>query len=117
MSSEKTSMSAPVHAVVRRLPNAVTQTRPTNCFQACVATVLGIPLDDVPEACDGSKWDWDAFQEYRGDHSDDDLAVVRESLERLLRVPDEFKTFPAGYDGEHPELCPPPAGWDCVKCV
>lgn len=64
MQSEKTSMSAPVHAVVRRLPNAVTQTRPTNCFQACVATVLGIPLDDVPEACDGSKWDWDAFQDW-----------------------------------------------------
>jgi len=46
------------------LPNAVRQTKPTNCFQACVAIVLGVPIDDVPDACDGASWDWDAFQDW-----------------------------------------------------
>lgn len=40
------------------------QTRPTNCFQACVASVLDLPIEEVPDACDGSKWDWDAFQDW-----------------------------------------------------
>lgn len=48
--------------VKRKLPNAVTQTTPTNCFRACVATVLGLPIEDIPAACDGSTWDWGAFQ-------------------------------------------------------
>lgn len=48
----------------RSLPNAVKQTTPTNCFRACVATVLNIPIDDVPEACDGDKWDWEYFQDW-----------------------------------------------------
>lgn len=48
----------------KKLPNAVKQTRPTNCFQACVATVLGLPITDVPDACDGASWDWDAFQNW-----------------------------------------------------
>jgi hypothetical protein len=46
----------------RSLPNAVKQTTPTNCFQACVATVLGIDIALVPSCCDGASWDWDAFQ-------------------------------------------------------
>lgn len=48
----------------RPLPNAVKQTAPTNCFRACVATVLEIPIDDVPTACDGATWDWDEFQRW-----------------------------------------------------
>ena len=48
----------------RGLPNAVHQTTPTNCFRACVATVLGMAIDDVPTSCDGDAWDWDAFQEW-----------------------------------------------------
>jgi hypothetical protein len=50
--------------VLRRLPNAVMQTTPTNCFRACVATVLGLGIDDVPAACDGGTWNWDAFQDW-----------------------------------------------------
>lgn len=50
----------------RRLPNAVRQDRPTNCFQACVASVLGVPITEVPDACDGTTWDWDAFQDWLG---------------------------------------------------
>lgn len=42
----------------------VKQTRPTNCFQACVAMVLNISIDEVPSACDGTSWDWDAFQDW-----------------------------------------------------
>jgi len=41
------------------------------------------------------------------------LAVVRESLERLVLVPDEFKHEPEGYDEEHPNHYPPPASWEC----
>lgn len=37
---------------------------PTNCFRACVATVLNLPIEDVPQACDGKTWDWDAFQDW-----------------------------------------------------
>ena len=51
----------------RKIPNAVTQTTPTNCFRACVATVLGLSIDDVPTACDGNSWDWDAFQDWLAD--------------------------------------------------
>lgn len=50
----------------RILPNGVRQTTPTNCFRACVATVLGLGIEEVPEACDGETWDWDAFQYWLG---------------------------------------------------
>ncbi len=49
---------------LRTIPNAVKQTTPTNCFRACVATVLRLPIEDVPAGCDGATWDWDAFQEW-----------------------------------------------------
>jgi hypothetical protein len=26
--------------------------------------LLGLPIDEVPDACDGAKWDWDAFQDW-----------------------------------------------------
>lgn len=48
----------------RSLPNAVMQTTTTNCFRACVATVLRLGIDEVPTACDGATWDWDAFQDW-----------------------------------------------------
>lgn len=40
------------------------QTLPTNCFQACVASILRCNIDDVPKACDGASWDWDGFQDW-----------------------------------------------------
>jgi hypothetical protein len=40
------------------------QTTPTNCFRACVATLLNIPIEIAPEECDGSKWDFDVFQRW-----------------------------------------------------
>lgn len=48
----------------RPLPNLQRQSTPTNCFRACVATVLGITVDDVPTACDGASWNWDEFQKW-----------------------------------------------------
>ncbi len=48
----------------RSLPNSVKQDKPTNCFQACVATVLGLSINEVPDACDGAIWDWNAFQNW-----------------------------------------------------
>lgn len=49
-----------------KIPNGVFQPTPTSCFRACVATVLGIPISDVPAACDGETWDWSAFQRWLG---------------------------------------------------
>lgn len=46
------------------IPNAVNQTTPTNCFAACVATILGINIERVPKWCDGEHWEWDKFQEW-----------------------------------------------------
>lgn len=52
---------------LRRIPNAVMQSTPTDCFRACVATVLSLPIEDVPAACDGASWDWMAFQNWLAD--------------------------------------------------
>lgn len=50
-------------SVTRSLPNAVKQTTPTNCFAACVASILGVPIDSVP-GVDGANWDWDKFEDW-----------------------------------------------------
>ena len=50
--------------ISKNIPNAVMQTKPTNCFSACVATFFGIDIADVPAGCDGSSWDWDGFQDW-----------------------------------------------------
>lgn len=62
--------------------------------------------------CDDPKW----LPEF----SERELAVVRESLRRLLAVPEEFKNEPAGYvesieSLNHPERYPPPGHWEMVK--
>ena len=68
------------------------------------------------ENFDQAQWCLDHFDEYSGpDDSPEALAVVRESLERLLKVPDEFKVWPEDYDGTNPEECPPPEHWEMVK--
>lgn len=45
-------------------PRQVMQTTPTNCFAACVATLLDVPIESVPLACDARFWDFDAFQRW-----------------------------------------------------
>lgn len=64
---EQVSPPRHITPITRRLPNAVMQTLPTNCFSACVATVLGIGIDDVPAGCNGATWDWDEFQDWLAD--------------------------------------------------
>lgn len=43
------------------------QSRPTNCFQTCVASMFGISIDEVPIGCDGANWDWNSFQDWLAD--------------------------------------------------
>ena len=42
------------------------QTKETNCFQTCVACVLGLGVDEVPDCCNGtlSEWSFDKFQRW-----------------------------------------------------
>lgn len=47
--------------------NVYQQGRPTGCMAACVASILEIPLNDVPECFDNNKvngqWTWDQFKQ------------------------------------------------------
>lgn len=53
-------------------------------------------------------WCLENFEEYKGDFTDDELAVVRWSLEELLKLPASVKEIiPDGYDDWNPELYPP----------
>ena len=48
------------------------------------------------------------FDNYRGDYSDEQLEVVRQSLVELAALPmDEREIVPADYDGQNPHLFPP----------
>jgi hypothetical protein len=50
------------------------------------------------------------------DLDDQSIAVVRQSLEKLLAVPESVRCCePEDYDGEHPDKYPPPAGMKMVK--
>ncbi len=95
-------------------------------YQAALGKLEGnyLPLKYGPahvvwadENFDSAQWCLDNFEEYKGDHSEEDLAVVRESLEQLLAVDDEYKQELDGYehDEENPEAFPPPAHWKMVR--
>lgn len=62
------SLDSPCHADVlcelANRPRGVMQTTPTNCFRACVATVLNVPIEIVPEECDAARWDFDVFSRW-----------------------------------------------------
>jgi hypothetical protein len=45
----------------------VKQNKPTNCFAACLASILEIRIADIPEGADGSTWDFKAVQEWLAD--------------------------------------------------
>ena len=57
----------------------------------------------------------DHFDEWQGGYSANDLPIIRESLERLIEVPDEYKTEPNGFDAARhdPADFPPPDHWRC----
>jgi hypothetical protein len=71
------------------------------------------------ENFDSAQWCLDHFDKYKGDYSEAQLAVVKESLVKLLSVPAEYKTEPDGYDDddENPQRFPPPAHWEMVKNI
>ena len=75
----------------------------------CDAPLLYGPAHTVweDENFHSAQWCLVHFDEYKRDYSAKDLMIVRESLEQLLKIPDEFKVEPAEYDGEHPERYPP----------
>lgn len=60
------------------------------------------------ENFDAAQWCLDNFDIYRGDNSDEELAAVRKSLERLAALPQEtWDIEPDDYDDLHPENFPP----------
>ncbi len=72
---------APCHADtlldLANRPRNVMQTTKTNCFAACVATLLDVPIETVPAACDGATWDFDAFQRWLAEeHSMQAIEIV-----------------------------------------
>jgi len=51
-----------------------------------------------------------------GEYVESQLSVVRESLERLATLPDEWKHAPAGYgEKSDPVDFPPPSNWKMVR--
>jgi|SRR3972149_2832337 len=62
------------------------------------------------ENFDSAQWCLDHFEDSTGGFTEWELNVVRESLEKLVAVPDKYKNWPTDYDGQHPENFPP--DWD-----
>lgn len=76
--------------------------------------------DDFPLKFSGSHIVWEDenfdlaegclehFKEHNDDYSEEDLAIVRWSLEELVKLPLDIRCpEPEDYDDEHPELFPP----------
>lgn len=61
-----------------------------------------------------AQWCLDHFNDRKWIYSKHELTIVRQSLERLIEIPAEWKTEPADYDGERPEKYPPP--WRLHQC-
>lgn len=78
------------------------------------------------ENWDCVQWCLDNFDSWKsecnkGQFSDFDLEIVRQSLIELMAVPDEFKIEPIGYDDSdsdesgNPENFPPPLHWIMIR--
>jgi hypothetical protein len=66
------------------------------------------------ENFDYAEWCLEHF--YECDYSEDDLDVVRWSLEELAKIPlNERCPKPEDYDDEHPDVYPPKAGTEMVR--
>ncbi len=60
------------------------------------------------ENFDQAEYCLEHFDEYRGDYTDEQLAIVRLSLEKLAMIPiEERECEPEDYDDENPELFSP----------
>ena len=68
------------------------------------------------ENFDSAEWCLEHFDEYEGDYTVAHLAIVKQSLVDLARLPLDVRCVePEDYDEEHPELFPPPIGIGMVK--
>lgn len=45
----------------------VTQSTDTNCFAACLASILGCDIGNVPKGADGASWDMTEVQDWLAD--------------------------------------------------
>ena len=53
-------------------------------------------------------WCLEHFEEYKGDYTEQELEIVKWSLNELLKIPEDVRCpEPEDYDDEHPELYPP----------
>ena len=56
------------------------------------------------------------FDDYKGDHSKEELEIVRWSLQELAKIPLEQREIePDDYDGMNPQNYPPAKGVEVVK--
>jgi hypothetical protein len=70
------------------------------------------------ENWDSVTWCLENFDKYKGDKSEEELEVVRWSLEELAKIPLEQREIePEDYDGENPQNYPPGEGVEVVKIV
>lgn len=68
------------------------------------------------ENWDHAGWCLAHFEKYKGDYTDEELLIVRRSLEELAALPVEnWDVVPDDYDGEHPEQFPPPPNVKMVQ--
>ncbi len=82
----------------------VMQSTATNCFAACVATLLEIPIEQVPTACDGMTWDWEAFQQWLNRQYDAQCLEILLDYEQSRLYP-VFAGIECILTGESPRDC------------
>lgn len=80
------------------------QPTPTSCFRACVATIFGVPVDDVPKCCDGDSWDWTAFQRWLARHLGMQAVELWLNPDRPILYPVPFR-IPVIVTGPSPRPC------------
>jgi hypothetical protein len=68
------------------------------------------------ENFDSAEWCLEHFNEYKNGYSNEELEIVKHSLEELAKLPlKERCVEPEDYDDEHPELYPPPKDMVMIK--
>lgn len=87
----------------RRMITPTPQPTPVSCFRACVASIFGIRVEDVPACCDGPTWNWDAFQEWLAKNYR--LQCLEVSLSRGAVIYPMPKTTLCIITGDSPREC------------
>lgn len=71
----------------------VMQTNSTNCFRACVASILELDIEAIPECCDGAedKWNFEKFQKWLKRYGLQAIEITLSSVpsiaKTLIKVP------------------------------